>query len=200
MSIIEHEKDVYENAWALEAYGTYSPGELFLPMFLELTKPESLTYVSLGCPVRKPTVLDAGTGSGKGALALEAANFDVTCCDLTPSGLIPEAEKFTFHEVSLWSDLRAKLGTYDYVYCCDVMEHIPPEFTMLVAQRVIDCCKHGTFFTIALTPDSFGVWVGRQLHQTLRDYQWWREALSELGRVEDARDLQQAGVYYVRPR
>jgi SAM-dependent methyltransferase len=188
MSIVDTERRTYEDAWSLPAYSQHAPGEAYLPIALDLIGPA------------RGTVLDAGCGSGKGALALRAAGFDVRMVDLTPAGLVPEAQALPFTEAALWSDLAAQIGQTDWVYCCDVMEHVPPAFTMLVAARLLAVARQGVFFSISLVPDSFGAWVGTPLHQTVQPFTWWRDHLGALGHVRECRDLLNAGVYLVEPR
>jgi hypothetical protein len=88
----------------------------------------------------------------------------------------------------------------DWVYCCDVLEHVPPQFTMLAIDQMLRVARLGVFLSIALVPDQFGVWVGEALHQTVQPFVWWRDSLREVGEVVDARDLLIHGVYVVRPR
>lgn len=191
MDILQHERQTYDQAWSVPAYAEYSPGEKALPIFLDMIGPPPQWHAA--------SVLDAGCGSGKGSLALRGAGFDVRCCDLTPSGL-PEPWTLPFHEAVLWNDLRPIVGFSDYVYCCDVLEHIPPPFTMLVISRLLDVARRGVFLTISLTPDAFGAWVGRPLHQTVQSFNAWRDQIAVIGNLVECRDLLNTGVYYVRPR
>jgi hypothetical protein len=168
MTICAHETDLYEQMWAIAPYADHSPGERFLPVFLDLVGDA------------RGTVLDAG--------------------DLSAAGVVPAASAFPFIETPLWGDLRARVGAArDWVYCCDVLEHIPTAFTMLAAARMIEVCRRGAFFSICLQPDVFGSWVGQPLHQTVQSFTWWRDALGELGRVTDCRDLAATGLYFVEP-
>lgn len=193
-SIVLAERAKYESAWAFEAYAAFAPGEQHINLFLDITgaKPGQ-------------TVLDAGCGSGKGALSLHRHGFDVHLCDLTSSGLVPEAADLPFTSACLWDDLRPALpylsgGWVDWVYCCDVLEHIPPAFTMLVVSRLLDICRHGVFLSIALHQDQFGIWVGEPLHQTVQSFADWRDQLNAVGRVKEARDLLAVGIYLIEPR
>lgn len=202
MSIAADERKLYEEAWAVDAYSSFAPGELYLPLFLEMKKGlEATTRAPYTFPglrealVRRESVLDAGCGSGKGALALQTAGFNVTMCDLTNEGLVDDAKSLPFRQAMLWSDLRRTLGRFDWVYCTDVMEHVPPVFVMLVVERLLQTCRRGMFLSISLVPDEFGAWVGRPLHQTVMSYMMWRESLSELAPVVESRDLGNTGVY-----
>lgn len=183
------EADLYTEVWSsLDHYGDLAPGEQWADRFLEL--------VGAG-----GTVLDAGCGSGKGAIALAARGYHVTCCDLTSDGLTEDARHLPFVDACLWHDLRQAVGGFvDWVYCCDVLEHIPPEFTMLVLRRLLDVARQGVFLSIAFQPDQFGALLGRSLHQTVEPFVWWRDHLRELGDLVDARDLLGFGIFLVRPR
>lgn len=198
MSITATERETYDTVWSLPSYADHSPGATLVPMFQAMS-------ADLRAGVFSPTVLDAGCGSGKGALALKAAGYDVTLCDLTPNGLISEAKGLRFAEACLWQPLKPQLpyalmGAWDFVYCCDVLEHIPPEFTMLVLRNLLDVTRLGLFLNISTEPDVFGAMAGKPLHQTVRPFVWWRDHLAELGRVVEARDLVRSGVYLVQPR
>lgn len=194
-SLIARERAKYEDVWAVPGYAQHSPGERVLPVFLDMTGAQG------------GSVLDAGCGSGKGGLALAAAGFDVLLCDLTREGLVPEAARLPFAETLLWEDLRARCGdrfgfgeTFDFVYCCDVLEHIPPTFTMLVVRRLLDVAKHGVFLSISTMPDHFGVWVGEPLHLSVQSFVQWRDQLHAIGRLREARDLLTSGCYWVTQR
>lgn len=192
MSLVTKERELYETAWAMPAYSEYAPGEGLVPVFQAMS----------GAKARQ-TVLDAGCGSGKGALALKAAGFDVRMCDLTDAGLVDEAKALPFKPACLWSPLKPQLGyqslgnAVDWVYCCDVMEHIPQAFTMLVVSRLLEVAKRGVFLSISLQQDQFGAWIGQSLHQTVKDFVWWKEQLSAVGTVGECRDFIGSGVYLV---
>jgi SAM-dependent methyltransferase len=186
MSLLATERDTYDEVYqTIEHYYKFSPGEEFLPLFLAMS---GLTHGA---------VLDAGCGTGKGGVALAAKGFDVTLLDLTDAGLCDEAKALPFLCSPLWKPVpHWRLG-FDAIYCCDVMEHIPTAFTMLVAQNLLNAGKRGAFFSISLVPDTLGVWVGTPLHQTVQSFTWWRDCLNEIGTVQECRDLISTGLYWV---
>lgn len=213
MSILAIERATYQSIWtSVEAYGEHAPGERCLPLFLQCIERPDCQHLTLDeCQKSERhgnTVLDAGTGSGKGALALQGAGFDVYTCDVTPDGLTPEARMLPYHDACLWHDLSPLARNvghpgrtkFDFVYCTDVLEHLPTQFTMLAIDQMLRVAKEGLFLSVALVPDSFGAWVGKPLHQTVQSYLWWRDSLKELGTVTDARDLLNSAVFFVRPR
>lgn len=192
-TIHRQEAALYQEVWAgLDHYGDLSPGEQWAEAFLVMT------HGHVG-----DTVLDAGCGSGKGAIKLGQRGFVVTLCDLTDEGLVAEARALPFFSACLWDDLRHDRNPYwgvDWVYCCDVLEHIPMEFSMLAIARMLAVAKRGLFLSITFVPDCFGALLGRPLHQTVQPYQWWKERLGELGDVVETRDLLASGLFLVRAR
>ena len=188
-NLIAHERAKYDDVWAtVSAYGKHSPGAALVPVFESMRRDAG--------PV---TILDAGCGSGKGALALTAAGHIVTCADTTPTGLVDEALGLPFVTVNLWDDLTP-LGRFQYVYCCDVLEHIPPTLTMLVVVRLLAIAERGLFLNISTQPDHFGAWIGSPLHLTVQSFTDWRDQLNAVGRVVEARDLLTSGAYLVEAR
>lgn len=187
--LITRERTKYDELWgSVSAYGARSPGEMLLPVFESMRRDSG-----------PATFLDAGCGSGKGALALTAKGHVVAMCDTTDAGLVDDARGLPFAQVNLWDDLT-HLGRFDYAYCCDVLEHIPTPFTMLVASNLLKLAKRGVFFSIATVPDNFGAWVGTPLHLSMQSFVEWRDQLNAIGRVVEARDLLVAGCYLVEPR
>jgi 2-polyprenyl-3-methyl-5-hydroxy-6-metoxy-1,4-benzoquinol methylase len=197
--ILAQERATYEELWTSVAdYSKHAPGELFLPIFLERAQPGRGDV----------TVLDAGTGSGKGALALHGKGFNVRMCDMTDAGLVEGAKALPFYHTCLWHDLypatrafgHPSVNQADYVYCTDVLEHVPPQFTMLAIDQMLRVTRKGLFLSVSLTKDEFGSWVGTSLHRTVESFVWWRDSIGEIGKVEEARDLWRTGTFWVTPR
>lgn len=171
------ETSKYNAAWAIDDYLHTSPGEVYSGMFGDIAKPKAgQTVIDLGC----------GVGAGGKALA-DKYNLVVTFLDLVNVRKGPTLVQ------PLWQPIG---GSYDYGYCCDVMEHVPPEFSMLVAANILASCKRA-FFSISFLPDYFGRVVGEPLHMNVQPFAWWRDRLGEIGEVIDARDLIGEGVFYV---
>lgn len=187
MQLVERERETYREMWAVDAYARNSPGELYLPVFLDMAKPAA-----------NARILDAGCGSGKGMTALHAAEFRVTGIDLTRDGLV--TNDFDVIEACLWSDLDGVVASADYTYCCDVLEHIPTAFTMLVVAQLLRVTKQSAFFSICFNPDVMGALAGKVLHQTVQPFMWWRDNLSAVGRLIESRDLLNNGVFLLEGR
>jgi 2-polyprenyl-3-methyl-5-hydroxy-6-metoxy-1,4-benzoquinol methylase len=192
--IRDQETATYQDIWALEAYHQHSPGESYVETFCEMPQVARLRQI-----VPVASVLDAGCGAGKGALALKATGYDVFCADLVDVRQ-GAALDLPFRSVCLWDDLKVAMGReVDWVYCCDVLEHIPTPFTMLTVSQLLKVARWGVFLSISLQPDVFGAWVGKPLHQTVQSFTAWRDQLAELGTVTEARDLLTTGLYLVVP-
>jgi hypothetical protein len=128
-------------------------------------------------------------------------------CDITDYGLCDEAKTadIPFHQTALWDSLHViangVLGRkFDYVYCCDVLEHIPKEYTMLVISRLLEVTKRRLFLSIAHKLDIHGLWVGKHLHQTVEQFTWWRDNLSTLADMVECRGLMNSGLFLLSPR
>jgi len=187
MTLTTQETDRYAEVWtSVPGYADHAPGTQYVAVLAEFCPP----------PAR---VLDAGTGSGRGALALAAAGYDVRCCDLTDAGLVEDARRLPFRRACLWQALRPQLqvGLVDAVYCTDVLEHVPPQFTMLAVEQMLRIADRGLLLSVSTLPDAFGAWVGTPLHQTVQPFVWWRQSLAEIGRVVDARDLVGTSLFWV---
>ena len=184
MSVTELEKEKYDRMWMVDDYRANSPGARFVPLFLELMAHDG------------QTVLDAGCGTGRAGQALAAAGYNVTLMDLSPSAL--EVPDLPFIEGCLW-DAEAYPCRFDLAFCCDTLEHIPTEFTMLVIQRLLDHAD-SVFLSICTEPDNFGIRIGEPLHLTVQPFTWWRDHLRELGDVVEARDLGLTSVFVVKNR
>lgn len=187
-TLINTERETYESIWQHEAYGKSSPGERYADMFMEMTGAQP-----------HDTVLDAGCGNGKGAIALEKRALWLSLCDITDVGLMPEVRDLRFYQSVLWDKLYNQVGEYKWVYCCDVLEHIPTPFTMLVVSRLLEVCDQGLFLSIFLEPDQYGVLLGKPLHRSIQSFVQWRDQLAAVGTVVECRDLGNVGIYLVKP-
>lgn len=192
--IVAQERETYREVYDLlePTYGTEqadSPGYDFSAQFRDIVGEA------------RGTILDAGCGAGLGAVALAEAGFTIAMmCDLIDVRG-PAAQAFPFREACLWHALRPqlRLGTVDWVYSCDVLEHLPTQFVALAIDQMLRVATRGVFLSVMLKADKLGVFVGKPLHQTIRPYRWWRDTCRELGRLTDARDLGTSATFYLEP-
>ena len=192
------EKSKYESVWDIDKYRIHSPGENSLKAMLSIVD-----------PMKGSTIVDFGNGCGRASLAMAEMGFKVKMIDLTYKSMDEDVRLamengfngMTFMEGSIWDiEIPKEELSGDYGYCCDVMEHIPPKYVMQTLTNIMMRVEEGCFFYICLVPDSFGKIIGKPLHLTVRTFEWWKEHLSELGEVVEARDLLQNGLYYIKKR
>ena len=169
------EAQKYRRLWEMEEYRRVAPGESMASQFL-----------TIAAPRRGAHVLDLGCGSGRGGLVLAVVgglrvtliDFARNCLDADVREMLTtQAATFTFLKADLEQPLPAAA---EYGFCCDVMEHIPPENV----DRVLDNCLRAAthcFFSISLLSDRHGELIGETLHLTVRPYEWWLEKFQRLG-------------------
>lgn len=183
MNLVEAERAKYETVWAFEDYKKYSPGLENVARFLKIAQPPS-----------QSTVIDIGCGTGGAGIELEKSGLRVNWLDITDAALDPVIDRKWFIEKPIWGDWS---GTWDYGFCCDVLEHIPPEYVMLCLDRITTNCRT-SWLQVCNLPDNFGKLVGQPLHLTVQPFVWWRERLKEMGTVAEARDLCGTSLFVVQ--
>jgi hypothetical protein len=181
------ERAKYEKMWTVPLYFENSPGLDNVDRFIKTMEPKPGS-----------TVIDLGCGAGVAGLELERRGFRVTYLDLVDTALNPEVDRVHFMGAPLWGNWRRPMG-WDYGFCCDVLEHIPTEYTMLAIQRIVRSCRV-SWLQIALEPDVFGQVIGQPLHLTVQPFDWWRDRIASLGELIVARDLCGVGLYVVVTR
>ena len=156
------EREKYIKIWALPAYREQSPGERLLPHFLAHYRPPA-------------SVIDLGCGTGRASAGLKKAGFDVVMLDITSRCLDEVLPYMPFLEACLWERLPFK-RSFDYFYCTDVLEHIPPEHVDAVLDNAKEIAREG-FFQIALFEEHFGSLIGENLHLTVKSWEWWADMI-----------------------
>ena len=169
------EQSKYAKVWEHAKYRESSPGEQWAELFLHQAKPP-----------RDSDAIDFGCGTGRGALMLALFGaMRVKMLDFAPNCLDPEVSQACTTQAERLSfgiqDLTRPIAHHAaYGYCCDVMEHIPPEDVHKVLTNILSSAQH-VFFGISTVPDNLGVLIGETLHLTVQPMAWWIEQLQALG-------------------
>lgn len=158
------EREKYQRMWSIPGYRDVAPGEDAAATFLEVVKPNSL-------------VIDFGSGTGRGALAISKAGVPVWMVDFASNCRDPNVMHIPFleHDLTEPLSLRAEFG-----YCTDVMEHIPTHQVDAVIRNIMGSATT-VFFQIATVPDAFGAVINQRLHLTVENHDWWRMVFGLLG-------------------
>ena len=179
--VAKKERDKYRSIWEFPAYREHSPGLRNLSKFFMQIQPEVNSVVA-----------DFGCGSGKIAEPLRNNGLKVVLVDIADNCLDEKAKEqllpgwCDFVEGNLW-DLP-KLPTYpnnvnagkvDHFYCCDVMEHIPPEKVDAVLAEIAKVTIKSGYFSISCLPEHFGKLINDHLHLTVQNADWWIQKLGE---------------------
>ena len=182
-NVTKPERDKYEAVWARPEYHEFSPGLENVDRFMEVVK-----------PLPGSTVVDIGCGSGVAGLELERRGLKASWLDLTDVALDPKVNRNRFTKAPIWKPM----GVRDYGFCCDVLEHVPPEFTMLAIWQITNACAT-SWFQVSFQPDRFGPeLIGQPLHLTVMPFVWWRDRFAMFGVLREARDLCGMGVFVVQ--
>ncbi len=158
------EREKYVEVWKDSKYRDKSPAEFHMRQLVDIFQPAT-----------GESLIDWGCGTGRGGYELwRQCGMDVTLVDIAYNSLdqkVREATRvssrlrFITHDISESIDLTA-----DYSFCCDVMEHLPPDRVDAALDNIISSSKHTLFviatFEEALNPD---------LHLTVRPALWWLE-------------------------
>ena len=196
---LEDEKAKYEKAWSHTAYRNSSPGEVFVADFIQM---ECETNGTDGL-VSEGLLADFGCGCGRASLLFHRMGLQVDCYDIAENCFDPEVAEVMapyLRNMGFWSDEFKQVESfYDYGYCCDVMEHIPPERVDEVIKSIVSKCRR-VFFSVCFENDHFGEHLEEHLHLTVQPFLWWRNKFLEYGNVIAAKDLFSNGVFLIESR
>ncbi len=182
----------YGKMWAHDEYRKVSPGEQLAQLFLAEARPKAGS-----------DVIDFGCGTGRGALMLALlGGLRVTMIDFVRNSLDPEIQDMLTTQAHLLRFLKHDLEVplqfgAPYGFCCDLMEHIPPDRVDRVLDNILKASEH-VFFSISTVPDSCGDLIGETLHLTVQPYTWW---LAQFSRreciVHWSKEVDGAALFYV---
>ena len=180
---ITEEQHKYMKCWSVDDYRRISPGEICVDMFLE-----ALNDV---CPNhQKHRLVDIGCGTGRGGFKIwNETGMDVTLMDFAANCLdepiAEEVQKQADEDAPslrfVEHDLTQKYpDSFEWGYCCDVMEHLPPDQVDAALDSIFSMCSE-VFFQIATIPDHFGSHPDIQddLHLTVWDYNKWLKKFAD---------------------
>ena len=160
-TITDRERDKYHRMWQQEAYRQHSPGERSVREFIDK------------CPWEPgQSILDAGCGTGRVSLYFHQRGLSVTPLDITANCL----DQHVLEELAskfVESPIHRITQLYDWIYCVDVLEHIPMELIDMTLDALELATLRGGFLQIACFEDGCGALIGEKLHLIVRPPAWW---------------------------
>ena len=175
------EQEKYRQMWSQSEYSITSPGEQIAHRFVQLAQPKPGDVVA-----------DLGCGTGRGGWAIKA----MTGCSV----LYVDFVDHCVHNANgsfVQADLTQPIPlSADISYCCDVMEHIPPEQVDAVLENVCNVAPRA-FFQISLIPDDMGELIGQKLHLSVHEADWWLQKLEFYGRILHWEDHGNSAIFYL---
>lgn len=140
--------------------------EAFAPFFLE----------GFGSHLRAgQTLIDFGCGAARVTKNFLAKGLNVTLVDISPYALDEEVRKMLillsnqvhFVQACLWQ-LPKQLKSAYWIYCCNVLEHIPQDSLDSVLGQMSDRMRFGGYISICLKEDL-----------AKRKKEWWQKKLAK---------------------
>jgi len=121
-------------------------------------------------------VLVAGCGSGVGLRKLDEWGFDAYGCDISRAcqKLAPDEKKFACCPLH---KMPYKAKTFSTTICCDVLEHIPPDYVDLSLAELFRVTQHCMIISIGLVDST----IIHGMHLSVHPMQWWAGKLSRYG-------------------
>lgn len=190
---LESEKAKYFRIWHVEAYHNSRAAEGFANYLLFHTDSEiGNTAIDLGCGV--------GRGGKYLSLMSKKRAMDVTLFDLIDARA-EEVRDLPFIEGNIW-DLPPTV--YDYILCCDVLEHVPPQYVDRALDGMAAITRKGGLLSIAHFTASTADWPDAEmiedLHLTVEPPEWWQPKIESRWQVKEWRDGAQSRVLLGPPR
>ncbi|HEY2810446.1 MAG TPA: class I SAM-dependent methyltransferase [Rhabdochlamydiaceae bacterium] len=177
----KREKNKYEEMWRCPQYRCHSPGLQVAKDFLQFFDQHMHEGESL---------IDFGCGTGKAGAFFYTQGLRVRMVDIASNcldedvaaGLCPDRLSFT--SACLW-DLPDTMEPADWIYCCDVLEHLPQKHVDSALSQMAKRTKKGGFLQIFLQKEPFGKLIDKRLHLTLQPQEWWISQISKYWEIKE---------------
>lgn len=177
------ERRKYMAMWERPEYHRYSPGKAHAP--------EAMARLGM-----KPgeTLYDLGCGAGAAIPLFVAHGLLVRGVDIAMSPALaayalettkhlPKHRRPVMTGACLWT-LPLDWPRRDWVFCVDVLEHVPPAKVDAVLMHIHRLAGKAAYLSIHCHPDGCGALIGETLHLTVERPEWWLAKLGGLFDVE----------------
>ncbi len=177
------ERRKYMRMWERPEYHRYSPGKAHAPVAIErldMKAGESLYDLGCGAGAAIPIFVHHGLLVRGVDIAMSPALANYA---LQTSKTLPPHRRPFMTAACLWA-LPMDWATRDWIYCVDVLEHIPPEKVDSVLFHIARLMGKGGYLSIHCHPDGCGALIGETLHLTVERPEWWLAKLAAHFAVE----------------
>ncbi len=169
------EKEKYERYWEIAGERKVSPGMRSIEEFDSECRERGLKKI-----------LDLGCGQGRTTAYLLERGYDVTATDIAHNAINDDLQSILygrFVPAPAW-DLPFVDNAFDCIFCCDVLEHIPPELvgkTLSEMARVapVAYLEIASFDRHVKDPREEGSYL--HVHLAVEALSWWYAELQRVG-------------------
>ncbi|MBX9923817.1 MAG: class I SAM-dependent methyltransferase [Rhabdochlamydiaceae bacterium] len=185
--VVLREKQKYEKIWKKGLYRITSPGNLLVPAFLSQIR---------GKLEASDSLIDFGCGTARAAIPFLDKGLKVTLVDIAENCLDEKIEIFShlcperlsFVQAPIW-DLPPQVPVSDWIYCIDVLEHLPVERVIPSLKAMAEKTRKGGALQVFLSDEEMGEVIGETLHLTIRPLDWWLKQISLFWDVERVEEM-----------
>lgn len=134
--------------------------------------------------VKGESVIDFGFGRGAALDFFEGNGLVVAGVDVSSFAVAQQrmGNRRVFH-ASLDDMAEVPADAFDFGFCNDVLEHLPPESVERALLEIGRICRKKLFASVCPTASHHLSPTGENLHLTVRSENWWKEQLEKLGSV-----------------
>ena len=173
--------EIYDTVWAYPQYSNFSPevgDNHFIECMLKLLKANKVLSIGCGNGAGVRELLK----SGYDAHGIDVSKYAIGLANKLTEGALGEPSRYRCLNVLSWTWSHTE--DWQAFICIDVMEHIAQEDVSLFLNR-LSAAKVPVVFSIALGKDAFGPKIlGKPLHLTIKQLEWWKGALSMYWKTE----------------
>jgi len=166
--IEKSEQDKYRRMYNVDSYKVNSPALRQIHILKGIAE-----------HIKAKRILDTGCGTGRALKEFIDDGYDAIGIDITNNAHINEVD----NHVLCIPIHRYKSEAYDFIYCVDVMEHIPEPLIDLTLENLSKLCGKIIYFDIALFHDPFGQIIGEELHPSIFNSNVWQEKVSKYFKI-----------------
>jgi len=132
-----------------------------------IKKAEEVAYLAGWLDVNK--ILDYGAGKQKLKKGLEEHGFEGW---------------YGAYDPAVLQIRNMPTGTYDFLVCIDVLEHIEPDLLDNVLDHMEMQTNRHVFITVATSPAKKVLADGRNAHLIQKPYEWWKPHLEKRWHIQ----------------